>query len=82
MYHMERASVRQLRYSFKDVEAKLAAGEEIELVKRNKVIGRIVPVAPTRPPKVDFRARMKEMWGDRTFDFSMTDLISEGRGDR
>ena len=79
MYHMERASVRDLRYSFKDVEAKLAAGEEIELVKRNKVIAHIVPVAP--PPKVDFRARMKEIFGDKQLDFSMTDLISEGRGE-
>jgi len=81
MYHMERASVRELRYSFKDVEAKLAAGEEIELVKRNKVIARIVPVAPPPSPKVDFRARMKEMWGDRTFDFSFADIVSESRGD-
>jgi antitoxin (DNA-binding transcriptional repressor) of toxin-antitoxin stability system len=78
---MVRASVRELRYSFKDVEAKLAAGEEIELVKRNKVIGRIVPVAPPRPPRVDFRARMKEMWGDRKFEFSFADLVSEDRGD-
>jgi antitoxin (DNA-binding transcriptional repressor) of toxin-antitoxin stability system len=81
MYHMVRASVRELRYSFKDVEAKLAAGEEIELVKRNKVIAHIVPVAPSGSPKVDFRARMKEIWGDKQFDFSMADLISEGRGD-
>jgi antitoxin (DNA-binding transcriptional repressor) of toxin-antitoxin stability system len=81
MYHMERASVRQLRYSFKDVEAKLAAGEEIELVKRNKVIGHIVPVTPPRPPKVDFRGRVKKIFGDKKLPVTGAELVSEGRGD-
>ncbi|HVW07270.1 MAG TPA: hypothetical protein VHC90_01740 [Bryobacteraceae bacterium] len=78
---MKRVSVRELGYCFKDVEAKLAAGEEIEVVKRDQAIARMVPDAPAGPPKVDFRARMKEVWGNGTFDFSFADLISEGRGE-
>ena len=81
MYHMRRASVRDLRYAFKEVEASLAAGEEIEIVKRNKVIAHLVPVAPPKPPIVDFEARLKKLWGDEISDFSLIDLVSEGRGD-
>ena len=47
---MKRATVRDLRYAFPTVEAALAEGEEIEIVKRNKVIARLVPVAPTARP--------------------------------
>jgi len=79
MYHMKRASVRDLRYDFKSVEASLAAGEEIEIVKRNRVIAHLVPVAPPKPPVIDFEARLKEIWGDKVNNFGMTELISEGR---
>lgn len=82
MYHMKQASVRDLRYSFKDVEASLAAGEAIEIVKRKKVIARLVPVEPPRPPIVDFRARMKAMWGDEKPKASLIDLIAKEREDR
>jgi antitoxin (DNA-binding transcriptional repressor) of toxin-antitoxin stability system len=78
---MVRVSVRDLRYSFKDVEAKLAAGEEIELVKRNKVIAHIVPVAPPLPPKVDFHARVKKIFGDKKLPLTGAELVSYGRGD-
>ena len=57
---MKRASVRDLRYSFKEVEAQLAEGEEIEIVKRNKVIAKLVPVPPEpRPEMPDFLGRMR-----------------------
>ena len=82
MYHMVRASVRELRYDFKSVEAKLGAGEEIEIVKRNRVIAHLVPVAPPKAPRIDFEAQLKTIWGDKINDFSMVDLISEGRGER
>ena len=79
MYHMRRASVRDLRYSFKDVEASLAAGEEIEIVKRNRVIAHLVPVVPPQPVDVDFRARLKKMWGDRIVEPDIVEMIIEDR---
>jgi antitoxin (DNA-binding transcriptional repressor) of toxin-antitoxin stability system len=78
---MRQASVRDLRYSFKDVEALLATGEEIEIVKRKKVIARLVPVEPPKPPYVDFQAQLEKLWGDERPDISLVDLISEGRGE-
>ena len=43
MYHMKRASVRDLRYDFPKVEKMLAEGESIEITKRNQVIGTLTP---------------------------------------
>ncbi len=67
---MKTASVRDLRYDFPKVEAWLKAGEEIQITKRNKVIGRLVGESAARKEvrKFDVEAhekRMKELWGDR-----------------
>jgi len=79
MYHMRRASVRDLRYAFKEVEASLAAGEEIEIVKRNRVIAHLVPVAPPKATTVDFEAQLKKLWGDRIVEPGLSQLIIEDR---
>lgn len=77
---MKRATVRDLRYSFKLVEASLAEGEEIEIVKRKKVIGRLVPVvASERPPMPNFLARMKRIHGDAVLNISGAQLLAEER---
>jgi antitoxin (DNA-binding transcriptional repressor) of toxin-antitoxin stability system len=69
---MKTASVRDLRYDFPKVEAWLKAGEEIQITKRNKVIGRLVnePAAAAEVPKFDVearKARLKEIWGGRVY---------------
>ncbi len=43
MYHMKKASVRDLRYGFKKIERLLHEGEEIQITKRKHVIARLVP---------------------------------------
>jgi antitoxin (DNA-binding transcriptional repressor) of toxin-antitoxin stability system len=80
MYHMKRASVRDLRYSFKEVEAQLAEGEEIEIVKRNKIIAKLVPVAPMRPVEMpDFLGRMRKIHGDVILHPSHAQLLAQER---
>jgi antitoxin (DNA-binding transcriptional repressor) of toxin-antitoxin stability system len=80
MDHMKRATVRDLRYSFNLVEASLAEGEEIEIVKRKKVIARLVPVAPAQPAALpDFIGRMKRIHGDITLSPSGAELIAKER---
>lgn len=68
---MKTASVRDLRYDFPKVEAWLKAGEEIQITKRNKVIGKLMPearpVPRELPPLPDFEARRKRIWGDRVY---------------
>ena len=78
---MKRATVRDLRYAFPRVEAALADGEEIEIVKRGRVVARLSPV-PRTPAAVvwpDFMAQMKEIWGDRILEPSNAELIAEAR---
>jgi antitoxin (DNA-binding transcriptional repressor) of toxin-antitoxin stability system len=41
---MSKATVRQLPYRFPEIEAHLNKGEEIEVYKRKKMIGRLLPV--------------------------------------
>lgn len=81
MYHMKTATVRDLRYNFPQVEAWLSGGEEIELTKRGRVVGRIVP-APGKRPKLkmpDFAARAKATFGGRKIDTASLLDYNKGR---
>ena len=72
MCHMKTATVRDLRYNFPQVEAWLSGGEEVELTKRGRVVGRIVP-GPAKSKKLkmpDFAARAKATCGGRKIDVS------------
>ncbi len=80
---MKRATLRDLRYRFKEVEAQLAEGEEIEIVRRNKPIAVLMPVKPKAPVEVpDFLARMRQIWGDTSFEKTGAELIAEGIEER
>jgi len=60
---MRRASVRDLRYRFTEVESLLREGKEIEITKRKRVIARLIPAAPPTPGKrPDFLARLKKLY--------------------
>ncbi|HXJ39455.1 MAG TPA: hypothetical protein VNH18_09245 [Bryobacteraceae bacterium] len=79
---MKRATVRDLRYAFPKVEAALAEGEEIEIVKRNKVVAHLVPVRQERPALPDFLGRMRRIHGDVVLEPSSTEIIAADREDR
>jgi antitoxin (DNA-binding transcriptional repressor) of toxin-antitoxin stability system len=80
MYHMTKASVRDLRYAFKKIERLLLQGEEIQITKRRRVIARLVPESAEVPKKMpDFRARMRSIFGDKVLAVSGADLISADR---
>ena len=80
MYHMRRASVRDLRYAFKKIERLLLQGEEVQITKRRQVIARLVPVnAQSREPLPDFQARVRRIYGDKRLEVSGAELISQDR---
>jgi antitoxin (DNA-binding transcriptional repressor) of toxin-antitoxin stability system len=66
---MKTATVADLRNHFRRLSAWIENGESIQIVKRGKAFARLVPVAEAtaKPPKVDFAARRKAIWGDRVF---------------
>ena len=80
MYHMKKASVRDLRYDFKKIERLLHEGEEVEITKRRRVIARLVPQRKRRAKKVpDFLARLRSIYGDKVLAVSGAELVAEDR---
>jgi antitoxin (DNA-binding transcriptional repressor) of toxin-antitoxin stability system len=80
MYHMKKASVRDLRYDFKKIERLLMQGEEVQITKRRRVIARLVPEKTEAPKKMpDFAARIRKIYGDKILEVSGADLISADR---
>jgi antitoxin (DNA-binding transcriptional repressor) of toxin-antitoxin stability system len=81
MYHMKRATVRDLRYDFPKVERMLAEGESIEITKRNHVIGTLMPANGQKKVELpDFMARLKKIYGDKVLKTSWADLLAERKG--
>jgi antitoxin (DNA-binding transcriptional repressor) of toxin-antitoxin stability system len=80
MYHMTKASVRDLRYEFKKIERLLRQGEEIQITKRRRVIARLVPEGEDIVKKMpDFRARVRKIYGDKILAVSGADLLAADR---
>jgi antitoxin (DNA-binding transcriptional repressor) of toxin-antitoxin stability system len=80
MYHMTKASVRDLRYDFKKIERLLLKGEEIQITKRRRVIARLVPESEEVAKKMpDFESRVRKIYGDKVLAVSGADLISWDR---
>jgi antitoxin (DNA-binding transcriptional repressor) of toxin-antitoxin stability system len=83
MYHMKKASVRDLRYRFSVVENLLREGQEIQITKRKRVIARLLPPEPVAPAKLpDFLGRMKKIFGKKRMKVSNAKLIALDREER
>jgi antitoxin (DNA-binding transcriptional repressor) of toxin-antitoxin stability system len=80
MYHMKKASVRDLRYGFKRIERLLHQGEEVQITKRRRVIARLVPDSAEVAKKIpDFLARLRAIYGDKVLTVSGAELVSSDR---
>lgn len=80
MYHMKKASIRDLRYAFRRIERLLHQGEEIQITKRRRVIARLVPEnAESETPMPDFLGRLRTIYGDKTLKVSGADLVAQDR---
>jgi antitoxin (DNA-binding transcriptional repressor) of toxin-antitoxin stability system len=80
MHHMKKASVRDLRYHFSEVERLLQQGEKIEITKRKQVIARLLPVRAARSRCPDFLARLRNIYGEKTLEVSGAQLLAQERG--
>jgi antitoxin (DNA-binding transcriptional repressor) of toxin-antitoxin stability system len=80
MYHMTKASVRDLRYGFKKIERLLRQGEEIQITNRRRVIARLIPdVAESSTEFPDFLKRLRATYGDKILPVTGADLLAEDR---
>jgi len=73
---MKSATVRDLRYHFPEIEARLQKGEEIEIRKRKRVIARLVPIRPKLESYPDFEAIGREIFGDKIVDQTGAELLA------
>ena len=81
MHHMvKKATVRDLRYHFREIEARLRKGEEIEVHKRKKMIARLMPVSPNPEAYPDFAVLRRRIFGGKRTRMTATDVVSEARG--
>ena len=66
---MKTANVRQLRHAFGDVMDWITEGQQVEIIKKGKVIALLSPPPkPTAPKKFklpDFAARQQRIFGDQ-----------------
>jgi antitoxin (DNA-binding transcriptional repressor) of toxin-antitoxin stability system len=60
------ANVRQLRHAFGEVMSLIAEGQQVEIVKKGKVIALLSPPPAQKPKKFklpDFKGRRKRIFG-------------------
>lgn len=80
MYHMKKASVRDLRYRFSVVENLLREGHEIQITKRKRVIARLLPPEPVVPLQMpDFLGRIRKIFGKKRLKLSGAQQLAAER---
>jgi antitoxin (DNA-binding transcriptional repressor) of toxin-antitoxin stability system len=83
MHHMEKATVRDLRYRFPHVEMLLQEGEEIQITKHKRVIARLVPERAPRAPRLPaFAARLAKIYGKKKLAASGAQVVRAERDER
>lgn len=83
---MSQASIRELKHATSEVLSRVEAGEVVEVTRRNRVVAVLSPPKPEvptkKPARPDFEKRLREFWGDRSFEITATELLSDDRQDR
>jgi antitoxin (DNA-binding transcriptional repressor) of toxin-antitoxin stability system len=71
------ATVQQVPEQWPDILKWVAAGEEVQMTDRDKVVAKLVPAAVSQP---DFLNRAKAVWGENPSGKSLSEMVAEGRG--
>lgn len=74
---MKKTTVRELRYHFREIEARLNRGGEIVVHKRQRVTARLLPVRPRAEASPDISTRCRRIFGRKKPRKTGTDLVSE-----
>lgn len=75
-----KVSIRDLRYHFSEVEARLKKGEEILVHKRRKMIAKLSAIRPETEAYPDFSAIRRRIFGTRKARKTSTKIVSDARG--
>ena len=84
MSNMKRATVREVQHNLAKVLQWVADGEEVQIVRRDEVVGRIIP--PNRTSRTrewpDFAGRAKRIWGRKPGGKPASRIIIDERKER
>jgi antitoxin (DNA-binding transcriptional repressor) of toxin-antitoxin stability system len=79
---MKTATIRQVQHNLSEVLSWVEGGEEVQVLRRNKVVARLLPPGPQASQSPDFVARARAVWGDKPQGTTLSAILSESRGDR
>jgi antitoxin (DNA-binding transcriptional repressor) of toxin-antitoxin stability system len=81
MHHMRKATVRDLRYHFREVESLINEREEILITKRKRVIAKLIPSPSAVPAQLpDFLARLRGIYKNKPLKVTGAELLARERG--
>lgn len=79
---MRTATVRQIQHNLREVLSWVDGGEEVEVVRRGKVVARLLPATPKNATPTDFVGRARAIWTEEPAGAPLSALVAEARGDR
>ncbi len=85
MHHMKTATVRDLRYAFSRVSRWISDGEAVQITLRGQAFAVLAPTKRRkRLPREwpDFAARRGKLFPRSVGGKPLSNIVSEGRGDR
>jgi antitoxin (DNA-binding transcriptional repressor) of toxin-antitoxin stability system len=85
MHHMKTATVRDLRYSFSRVSQWIRDGEDVRITFQGQPFATLSPANLKKPAPIEwpnFKSRREQLFPKGVKGKSMSEIISEGRGDR
>lgn len=84
MSNMKKATIRKVQHNLSEVMRWVEDGEEVVILRRNRVVARIVPPGPSSrtPEWPDFAGRARRIWGKRVRGKQLSTIIVEDREDR
>jgi antitoxin (DNA-binding transcriptional repressor) of toxin-antitoxin stability system len=74
---MKSATTDQVPQQWPQILQWVAAGEEVQLTRQDKVIARLLPADIASP---DFLARAKTVWGESPAGKPLSEVVAEARG--
>ncbi len=79
--HMRSTTIRELKHATSTVLGWVAAGESVEVRRREKLVAVLSPPLKKAIKKPDFAARLHGIYGSVILPATATDIISESRGE-
>jgi antitoxin (DNA-binding transcriptional repressor) of toxin-antitoxin stability system len=78
---MKTTTVRDLRYRFREIENLLREGEEVQITRRKRVIGKLIPPPSAPAAQVpDFLARLEKIYRGVPLKVNGAELVTRERG--